>query len=80
MKTRILFVLMALMSLALIAPAQTTPVKKADPAKKKTMPVRDPKTGRFVKKTDAHKKAGPARDPKTGRFLKKSPPSKKPKG
>ena len=41
----------------------------------KTGPARDPKTGRFIKKSDAKTTGvagGPARDPKTGRFIKKS--------
>ena len=77
MKTRILFVLMALMSMVLIAPAQKpmSPMKgkKMPPAHamtkgkklglKKSMPMRDPKTGRFMKKST------PMRDPKTGRFM-----------
>lgn len=44
----------------------------------KTLPMRDPKTGRFVKKgtvSDKHDtkddKTLPMRDPKTGRFMKK---------
>jgi hypothetical protein len=69
---------MALMSMVLVAPAQKTmpPMsgKKMPPAHammqgkklglKKSMPMRDPKTGRFMKKA-----AGPLRDPKTGRFM-----------
>ena len=55
------------------------------PGDKKAGPARDPKTGRFIKKSAGKhaggkmalaakaggKKAGPARDPKTGRFIKK---------
>ena len=61
-------------------PTQTPPVKTKPPVKK-TTPIRDPKTGRFMKKatppaTKMHtkgalKKTMPMRDPKTGRFLKK---------
>ncbi|MFZ4508774.1 MAG: hypothetical protein ACOYON_13850 [Fimbriimonas sp.] len=54
----------------------TKPPKATKPsvAKKspKTLPARDPKTGRFVKKAaKVEAKKGPARDPKTGRFVKK---------
>ena len=79
MKLRTLFlVLMALLCLPVIATSQDkmapkTTAKKTATTKK--MPPRDPKSGRFMKKTDAGKmtaKNGPARDPKTGRFVKKT--------
>ena len=76
-----LLALLALMSLAVVAPAQTPakPPMKAPP--QKTTPMRDPKTGRFMKKAapmkTAPKKTMPMRDPKTGRFMKKgTPPAK----
>ena len=81
MKAKTLFALAALMALAIGSDAQT-PVKTAPkPPVKKTMPMRDPKTGRFMKKpttakkpTKVHAKTtkpGAMRDPKTGRFVKK---------
>jgi len=48
----------------------------------KNSPARDPKTGRFIKKTSVSAKTGakkklPARDPKTGRFIKSGATAKK---
>lgn len=75
--------MLAVAALAIGANAQTTktPALKSKTTVKRTLPPRDPKTGRFIKKpiaskTKAHvkgtaKKTMPARDPKTGRFIKK---------
>ena len=85
MKIKTLLAMATLAVLAIGADAQTptkAPVKppvKQTGTTKKTTPMRDPKTGRFVKKTSASStkvhakttKPGPARDPKTGRFIKK---------
>ena len=52
------------------------PGKTNKPTPKKT-PMRDPKTGKFVKASPSPapkmNKKTPARDPKTGRFIKSSP-------
>ena len=65
------------------SPSPAAKMNKMDGKMGKKMPVRDPKTGKFVK-GGAAKMSGkmdgkmsgkkmPARDPKTGRFLKASP-------
>jgi hypothetical protein len=82
MKVRNLFILLLLICVSGLAFGQdkktgTTSTKHVATKSKttiKVVPARDPKTGRFMKKTDVHVavKAGPARDPKTGRFIKKN--------
>lgn len=88
MKIKILLVAAALAALATGIEAQTKTMPHKPPTMGKKTPMRDPKTGKFVKKTmpmrDAKgrfvrthaktTKPGPMRDPKTGRFMKKSKP------
>ena len=78
-----LLALAAVAVLAVSAGAQTkVPPTMPKMPVKKTMPMRDPKTGRFMKKpatmppSKMHtkgtmKKTMPMRDPKTGKFMKK---------
>ena len=64
MKLTTLLAVASLMAVAAFSGAQAT-APPAKPMRKKAMPMRDPKTGKFAKK------AMPARDPKTGKFMKK---------
>ena len=76
MKVKTLLALAALMALAVgadaQAPTKTPPMAPKKAAPKKVMPMRDPKTGKFVKTSHAKTmKKMPMRDPKTGKFIKK---------
>jgi hypothetical protein len=75
MKFRSLIALLGVFGV-LSAPVVYAQKESHDPTTKK-MPMRDPKTGKFIKKMDAHKtgvvaKKMPLRDPKTGKFMKVS--------
>jgi hypothetical protein len=72
MKIRTLIVLLGLICFLGLPVAQAQHDAKMDKGamKGKHVPPRDPKTGRFMKKSDKGGKKMPARDPKTGRFMK----------
>jgi hypothetical protein len=75
MKLRWLMALLCVFGLLSGPLALAQKERKPDAAAKKS-PMRDPKTGKFMKKTEVvvhGAKKMPARDPKTGRFLKKEP-------